>query len=266
MILTIITPVFNGSDYLESCVENVADQWAEGIEHLIIDGGSSDGSIQILENLEKQFPHLRWISEKDEGQSDAMNKGIRMAKGNWISFLNVDDFYEPGILPKILEKIVKTKNNNCLLVGNLNIWNENGQLLSVNKPSGMSIGLLLADICDWPVNPSSYFYPVSIHEILGGFPKDEHFAMDYDFIIKLMMAGIPVHYYDEIWGNFRLLPQAKTRSDQAKNSSYLRADSIRNKYFQFAPPGIRLQVWLLKKVWAIRNKLFSLIHSKTPKD
>ena len=102
MLLTIITPVFNGSAFLKSCLENVASQWQEEIEHLVVDGGSQDGSVEILKESSNYLQHLRWISEKDNGQSDAMNTGIKMAKGKWISFLNVDDFYENGALNSIL--------------------------------------------------------------------------------------------------------------------------------------------------------------------
>ena len=71
------------------------------VEHIIIDGGSQDGTVTIIKQYAEKYPHIRWISEADQGQSDAMNKGLDMAKGNIISFLNVDDYYEPLVLNKI---------------------------------------------------------------------------------------------------------------------------------------------------------------------
>ena len=174
MILTIITPVVNGSKYLKGCMENVAFQWEEGIEHLIIDGGSSDGSQAIINDFSSSYSHIRWVSEKDNGQSDAMNKGIKLAKGRWISFLNVDDFYESKILHGILDKIKSHLNLHCVFVGNLKIWNQNNELLSINKPKSMSLPLMLADICEWPFNPSAYFYPKQLHQEIGFFPENEH--------------------------------------------------------------------------------------------
>ncbi|HPI11893.1 MAG TPA: glycosyltransferase family 2 protein [Catalimonadaceae bacterium] len=262
MILTILTPVYQGASFLKACIENVAGQWTDGIEHLVLDGGSTDGTVGILEEMSARYPHLRWISEKDKGQSDAMNKGIAMARGSWISFLNVDDFYEPGILPKVLEIIQRKGDKPCLLMGNLNVWNEKEELISVNRPSNMTFPLMLADICEWPFNPSAYFYPVSVHKTIGNFPENEHYAMDYDFILRILMAKIPVYYHNEIWGNFRLLPEAKTGKDQAGDASYQRAAAIRSEYLAKASASVQLQTRMLKLFWAVRNKIYGILYTR----
>lgn len=261
VILTIITPVFNGSKWLPGCLENVANQWLSGIEHLIVDGGSQDDSKSILQKYSNEYAHIHWVSEKDKGQSDAMNKGIRMAKGTWISFLNVDDFYEPDILPKILKKVQLPESQNSILVGNLKIWNANGTLQKINKPSSMSLSLLLADICEWPYNPSAYFYPKSVHEKIGYFPENEHYAMDYDFILKVAFAKIPFKYFNETWGNFRLLPEAKTSTDQVSNTSYERAKLLRESIKKQLSFSQHLQVELLILFWKVRNKLWFIFRS-----
>ena len=254
IILSILTPVFNGSAYLKSCLENVCQQIQPGIEHWIIDGGSEDGSIEILEDYSARYPHLNWVSEKDKGQSDAMNKAIRLAKGQWISFLNVDDYYEAGALASVLKLISQNPNRECLFVGNLNIWNPDGSLHSVNRSNRITIPRLLADLCEWPYNPSAYFYPKSVHEKIGYFPENEHYAMDYDFILKVATSGIPVEYHDETWGNFRLLPEAKTSQDQQSNQSYLRAKALRDRHFQILPLKQKLEVHWLKLKWFLTLK------------
>ena len=254
MVLTIITPVYNGSAFLKSCLENVSGQWREGIEHLIIDGGSQDGSIEILKEESIQSTHIRWISEKDNGQSDAMNKGIKMAKGKWISFLNVDDFYETGALDSVLRQIKTDENASGILVGNLKIWNADGALRNVNKPSDMRLPLLIADLCEWPFNPSAYFYPKAMHEKIGYFPENEHFAMDYDFILKAAVAGFPFQYINETWGNFRLLPDAKTSQDQIGNQSYLRSQALRDFYFEKLTFAQKMEVRWLKLNWFLTLK------------
>jgi glycosyltransferase involved in cell wall biosynthesis len=255
VLLSIITPCYNPGSWLEKCILNVAQNHLPEIEHLIIDGGSNDGSVEKLTELSHKFPHIRWISENDKGQSDAMNKGLALAKGPWIGFLNVDDYYEAGALSSVLAHIGKNPSGLRLLTGNLNIINENGALISRNKPDKMSFQALLADMCEWPYNPSSYFYPAAVHDKIGKLPVDEHFAMDYDFILKLMAAGIPIDYQNETWGNFRLLPDAKTGKDQAANQSYKRAEELRKKYTAEAANSIKIQVGILKIIWAIRNKL-----------
>ena len=259
--LFILTPVYNGARWLEACIENVARQWVPGITHWIIDGGSSDGSKEILLGLSQKYPHLRFLSEPDRGQSDAMNKAIRLAGEAWIGFLNVDDYYESSVLSGVLNRI-QSQSMDCLLVGNLRVIDENARILRINRPSQMSFSALLADMCEWPFNPSAYFYPARLHQKIGYFPEDEHFAMDYDFILRIMLHKVPVVYVDEIWGNFRLLPEAKTGQDQADQSSYFRALALREKYSLLAPPSVRLESKIRKVYWAVRNKLYGLINSK----
>ncbi len=241
-------------------MENVSAQWQDGIEHIVIDGGSKDGTLEILKEMAEKFSHVQWISEKDNGQSDAMNKGIKMAKGNWISFLNVDDFYEKGALNSVLNRIKTNENEEKILVGNLKIWQQDGNLRNLNMPSKMTLPLLIADLCEWPYNPSAYFYPKSIHEKIGYFPEKEHFAMDYDFILKSAVAGIPFHYVNETWGNFRLLPDAKTSQDQIGNQSYLRSQALRDFYFEKLNFAQKMEVRLLKLNWYVTlkwRKIFS---------
>lgn len=249
MVLSIITPVFKGAAYLEACIENVAAQWEEGIEHWVIDGGSPDGTIGILEKAAKKYPHLHWISEPDTGQSNAMNKGISLARGAWISFLNVDDYYEPNALKSVLALIRKDFAALKVLVGDLKIWNADGSLSAIKTCDDLNIAALVADRCQWPYNPSCYFYPVKVHEIIGLYDEKEHFAMDYDFILRVALAGIPFERHPMVWGNFRLLPAAKTSLDQAGNQSYLRSESLRKFYFKKLSLSNQWKVRLLQLEW-----------------
>jgi glycosyltransferase involved in cell wall biosynthesis len=95
--LTIVTPSFNGIHTIRETLESVARQDYSHIEHLVLDGGSTDGTIGII----KEFPNIRWVSEKDEGHYHAMNKGIEMASGEVIGILNADDCYCEGVLKKV---------------------------------------------------------------------------------------------------------------------------------------------------------------------
>lgn len=122
-MISIVTPVYNGEAFIESCIKVAIAQNCSDIEHIIVDGGSSDRTVEIIKNYARNYPHIRWISEKDKGQSDAMNKGISMAKGDILAILNVDDFYEPNVLNRIVE-IFKTLPEPSLLVGNCNILGE----------------------------------------------------------------------------------------------------------------------------------------------
>jgi len=94
--ISIVTPSFNSAKFIEDCIQSVLNQNYLNFEHIIIDGGSTDGTIEI-----KKYPHLKWISEPDEGIYDAMNKGIKLSSGEIIGILNSDDFYEPNIFMSI---------------------------------------------------------------------------------------------------------------------------------------------------------------------
>lgn len=203
-----------------------------GVEHIIVDGGSNDGSQEILSQLLAKYPHLRYVSEKDEGQSDAMNKGLALARGSWVGFLNADDAYASDVFQRVLPKMEDKVDKTTVLVGTLMIINEDDKLVKINKPNEMTLARMFADTCEWPYNPAAYFYPRNLHEIVGYFPVNEHFAMDYDFILKCWVKGIRFEYYDEVWGIFRLLPDAKTSKDQQMNTSYQRSQQLRNNYFR----------------------------------
>lgn len=88
MLISIITPSFNSGKYIERAIQSVLSQDYSNWEHIIVDGGSTDGTVEIL----KKYPHLKWVSEPDRGIYDAMNKGIQMAKGEWLYFMGADDY------------------------------------------------------------------------------------------------------------------------------------------------------------------------------
>jgi glycosyltransferase involved in cell wall biosynthesis len=229
IVLSIITPVFNGKKYLEKCLSNVALQAFPGLEHLIMDGGSSDGGPELVQEWQKKYPHIRLISEKDRGQSDAMNKGINLAKGSIIGFLNVDDFYENDVLPKIpalFEKLPEPS----FICGNLNIWNPDGSLKHFNKPDHISLPELLSHRFEWPYNPSAYFYHKSLHELCGFYNESNHYCMDYEFILEAA-RHTRLQHIDELWGNFCQVEESKTlqRHSNRIEDAAAEGESLRNK-------------------------------------
>jgi len=207
--LSIITPVYNGERFIEGCIKNVIKQNCSDAEHIIVDGGSTDRTVETIKRYAQKYPHIRWISEKDKGQSDAMNKGIRIARGEILGFLNVDDFYEPNVLKRILE-VFKDLPDPTFLVGNCKVWGDDGILLFVNKPVKLKVTDLLLGWYrnPWPANPSAYFYHKSLHQKIGSYIMDAQ-AMDLDFLLRAVQ-GANVRYIDETWGNFRRTKDTKT--------------------------------------------------------
>lgn len=212
-MLSILTPVYNGEQFIEFCIKNVIEQDCPNIEHIIVDAGSTDKTVEIIKQYAERYPHIRWISEKDRGQSDAMNKGISMAKGELIGILNDDDFYEPYILNRVLE-IFKTLPEPSLVVGNCNILGDEDQIVKVNKPKHLKLMDLVSRVHPFPVNPSAYFYHRSLHQKIGLYEIEDHYTMDLDFILKAVQEA-SVYYVDEIWGNYRNIQGTKTIDSQS---------------------------------------------------
>jgi len=254
-MISIITPVYNGEKFIRSCLDSIIKQNCSTLEHIIVDGDSQDNTVAIIREYAEKYNHIRWISEKDQGQSDAMNKGIRMAKGDVIGILNVDDYYESNLLNHIQTIFEDNLPEPSLIYGNCNVWNQNNNLLFLNKPGEMTLVKLLIrsrlgknkqlDFY-YPVNPSAYFYHKSLHEEIGYYDIDEHYSMDFDFLIKTVKSSAHVKYFDETWGNFRHLPGTKTYSDKATGTSRSRITKGVQKYMVNLSFSERLQVSLGK--------------------
>lgn len=224
---------------MEFCIRNVIGQNCPDVEHIIIDGGSSDGTVDIIRRFSEEYPHIRWISERDRGQSDAMNKGIRMASGEVLGILNVDDYYEPGVLCEVID-IFKDLPEPTLLVGNCNVWDDDDKLVHVNKPSKLSFLMLLMQyIKAFPANPSAYFYHKSLHEKIGLYDVEEHYGMDMHFIFKAVQSA-QVKYVDKLWGNYRYLADTKTFTDVTSGQNKLRNIKITDYYRHQAPFHYRI--------------------------
>ena len=206
----IITPTFNAAPFIRACVENVAAQGDSVVEHIIADGGSTDGTVALVEELQRDHPHLRLLPGPDKGQSDAMNKATAIATGEVIGILNADDFYEPGAVAEAVA-LLSRQSTPAFVAGDCLIIDENGTMKSWNRPSDLRVENLLTHNASRPLpaNPSAYFYHREVHDIVGGYDVDNHFAMDIDFVLGAA-ANVHMQYIARHWGNFRLIPGCKS--------------------------------------------------------
>jgi len=163
-------------------------------EHIVIDGGSTDGTIEIL----KKNPHLKWISEPDEGQSDALNKGFKMANGDIIGWLNSDDVYLPSTFEKVVnifknEEIDGVYSNIYFGDKNLNITRK----YTTHKP----IKWLSVFHCFIP--STSFFFRRKIIDDGILIDKKIHITMDKDFFARILFKGYKIIYVNDFWAIFR---------------------------------------------------------------
>ncbi len=262
-MISVVTPVYNGERFIESCIKVVIDQNCLDVEHIIIDGCSTDGTVNIIKHYAQMYPHIRWISEKDKGQSDAMNKGIAMAKGEILAILNVDDYYEQNVLNRVSE-IFKSLPNPSLIVGNCNLRNDNEEIFHINKPKRMKLNDLLLGwhINPLPSNPSAYFYHTLLHHIIGFYDIEDHYSMDLDFILRAVQVAT-VKYVNEIWGNFRVIKGTKSFNSDLSGQTEPRIKRMLDKHCRqlslFKKLEIAIKRFFYNKIywWEVRIKYFS---------
>ncbi len=182
MKISIITPSYNSGQYIERAIQSVLSQDYDNWEHIIVDGGSTDGTLEIL----KKYPHLKWVSEQDKGQSDAMNKGFQMSTGDIIGYLNADDMYYNTVFGQVITQFDINKEID-FIVGNLNIQYKNhpkyGDLLLLDSPQIEVDKIIFPNIFRFPANPVSYFYKRKVQRSYGDFPVNNHYTMDYHFLL-----------------------------------------------------------------------------------
>ncbi|MCK4664382.1 MAG: glycosyltransferase [Bacteroidales bacterium] len=209
--ISIITPTFNAEKYLEDTIKSVQMQEYTNVEHIVVDGGSTDSTIEIL----KKYSHLKWVSEKDNGQSDAMNKGFALSSGDIIGYLNADDYYNPNVF----NTIIRYFNKGAFFVqGKIKVERED-KSFTINNAQTTFQGL----IRHWEpnafcVNPVGYFYRREVQQKVGGFDVNNHFSMDLQFLIGIAkLYSITKINEDIILGVFRYYEQTKTSKDQSKS-------------------------------------------------
>jgi len=190
--ISIVTPSFNSERFIEDCILSVLNQNYPNFEHIIIDGGSNDGTIDII----KKYKHLKWISEPDNGLYDAMNKGIKMSSGKYIGILNSDDWYEEDVFNKVLN-IFESKSNVGVVHGDMLKW-KNGKIYRKDKykEHQMYYGM-------WVKHPTC-FIRKEIYEHYGLFNTKYKLQADYELMLRFKKNGVIFHYIPHVITNFRM--------------------------------------------------------------
>lgn len=239
--ISVITPSFNAETYIDQAISCVLDQNYPQFEHIIMDGGSTDGTIDIL----RKYNHLIWKSEKDQGQSHAMNKAFSLTTGDIIVVLNSDDFFEPGTFETVND-IFNSSRDIYFLVGGCNLLGENDRLVKKQDPAKCDLSLF--GLLHWwwgynhPLNSTCYFYKREVQENCGPFNENNHETMDYEFLLDCV-CKYEFHKVSEVFGNYRYLPGTKTYRNNEKNAmKYLLAYSRR--YWKYLPILDRVKIWI----------------------
>lgn len=209
--ITIITPSYNQGHYIEETIQSVVNQEYPNLEYIVMDGGSTDNTVEILKRYDGD---IKWFSEKDNGQSDALNKGLRMATGDIVAFINSDDYYEPNSLLTIGHLFTKSPKVDWVT----------GRCHNIDQ-SGKKIRRFIGLYKDFWLNLKSYkvllvlnyisqpatFWRKEVLEKIGFFDEGLHYSMDYDYWLRVGKE-YRLHFVNKYLANFRIHPTSKAGS------------------------------------------------------
>jgi len=204
MKISIVTPSFNQGVFIEQTIRSVQEQDHDAVEHIVVDGGSTDGTVDVL----RRYPHLRWVSEKDKGQSDALNKGFRMATGEIVAWLNSDDWYEPNVLGDV-GRYFAAHPECMILYGDITFVDKQGKRLYAIAGGTLSYERLIE--CPDSVRQPSTFWRKSLLEEHGGIDQNLHLVMDFDFFLRIG-RGRRFHYLPRNISYYRYYEENKSLS------------------------------------------------------
>jgi glycosyltransferase involved in cell wall biosynthesis len=190
--ISIITVTFNSEQFLEETISSVINQNYDNLEYIIIDGGSTDSTLEIIEKYEDHITY--WASEDDRGIYDAINKGILVSKGDYIGIINSDDWYELGVLKSLVKSI--NDNQPDIIHGILRLW-ENDKLMGLQGYTSnfLNYGMISHPTC---------FVKREVYNSIGLFNTKYVIAADYDFMLNCFNRNVKFFYVEQVIANFRL--------------------------------------------------------------
>ena len=229
MKISVITPSYNQAKYLEKTILSVIGQNFSELEYIIIDGGSNDGSVEIIKKYEKYLAY--WVSERDAGQAAAINKGLKKATGALVGWINSDDYLAPGCLTEI-DAAFKKDETLGIAYGDIRFIDENDMQLRLYSLPGISYEELLNGNPD--IAQQGSFYKKSVLDKIGLLDESLRYVMDYDLWLRIGKVS-RITYINAVLAYFRLHRASKTKAEGFAFPSEI--IKVREKY------GVKLLSW-----------------------
>jgi glycosyltransferase involved in cell wall biosynthesis len=259
-LISIVTVVYNEKDYLEETIQSVLNQSYKNVEYIIIDGGSNDGTVDIIKKYEDRINY--WISESDGGIYDAMNKGINIATGKFVGFINANDLYYPGTL-NILAKAIH-KYDFDYTFGPVDIIDKNSNILDTAFP--IPVASMLKDrLLKIPSPHQSFFIKKDILNIIGSFDIKYKLRADYDMMLRVTDYSSKVWVFDKAVAQFREGGASSSLATFFENISLLKRYNVTlgKRYYLFTLSAFKyflfkiLPYGLFKILKTFKNNFFS---------
>ena len=255
--ISIVTPSFNQGRYLEDCLLSIKEQNYSNLEHIVVDGASTDGTVGILKHYSELpgWEHLRWISERDSGQAEAINKGLKLASGDILAFLCTDDAYTPGAF-HFVNDFFRQHPEAGLIYGECHFIDQ-GKVVRRKKPLPFDQSRLLR--MNFILQPTVFFRAELWHRV-GLFSECLHYAMDYEYWLRAsgVFRMVPV---DRHLAYYRLHDDSKTVKTPRKQlrevyevARRFGGGGLLSWYLLcvYWPGTARLKRWLLSRLIGVR--------------
>lgn len=197
-LVSIVTPSFNQVRFIEETVRSVLDQDYPNLEYIIIDGGSTDGSVEVIRRYADRLAF--WVSEPDQGQTDAINKGFARAQGEILAWLNSDDTYKPGAVREAVQ-FLQDQPQVGMVYGDADLVDESGKVIGKFPARSTDLRRLQRGYVHVPQQAA--FFRSNLWRQVGPLDPTFFFAMDYDLWVRLARLA-PLTYVPRLWANFRL--------------------------------------------------------------
>jgi glycosyltransferase involved in cell wall biosynthesis len=245
--ISVVTPSFDQGQYIEATIRSVLEQGYPNLEYIIVDGGSTDGTVEIIEKYSEHLAY--WVSEPDEGQTDALIKGFDRASGDILCWLCSDDLFEPGTLREVAEVFVR--HPDWQVVYGDSLWiDASGRTIRPKKEIGFNRFIWMYDHNYLP-QPST-FWRRGIYEKVGGLDARMKLAMDADLWIRFAELTTPRHVR-RVWSRMRYYPEQKNVRLRAASDE---EDAlIRSRYLPDEYPWSRRLKWFPAKALRVALKL-----------
>ncbi len=239
-LLSIITPSFNRAAFISQAIVSVLRQDYPNVEHIIVDGGSTDGTLQVLAG----YPHLRVISESDLGMYDALNKGVQIATGEFIGFLNTDDFYGEGVFGEVAALFERTKVD--AVAGQTILFLRNKD----NLDSVIRRSRLLTEQELWReliyANPgfNAWFFNRRVFDRIGHFDSTYRITGDREFLIRFVLSDLTYTLFDRVVYWYRMHDDSLTFSRNSLRIFQIADENLRlvERYASIVPKNARSEL------------------------
>ena len=248
--ITVVTPSLNLGRYIEETIVSVLRQQYPAFEHVVVDGGSTDQTLEILQ----KYPHLRWISEPDRGQTDAINKGIRMSSGDIFAYLNADDVYRPGAFQAAAE-VFRNDPTTAVLIGDCDVIDEDSRVIGHHRARLKQFEDLLR-YWQWGnrfcIPQPAVFLSRQVLDEVGLFDESYDLAMDYEMWLRIAEHQ-PFTILHQTLAGFRITEETKTsRYRYRMDAEQFRAS---RRFWRLARWPWRVVIPCVAVVQAARNAL-----------